>query len=396
MTLALDDITVLDLTTLLPGPFATSILADFGAKIIKIESPKKPDLMRRLPPLVGEPKDNNRLGAVFYSLNRNKKSLTLDLKSEKGKEIFKKLVKNADVLIEQFRPGVMKRLGLEYEVLKEINPKLIYCSITGYGQDGPYKDMPGHDLNYIGVSGMASLTGTKDGEPVIQGAQVADIGAGSMNAIVGILIAYIAREKTGKGQFIDISMMDGTIPWLQIPLISYLASGEKQYRGETQVSGGIANYNIYKCKDGKYITIGALEPKFYANLCKALNRRDLRRYYMNFKKQDHLRKEFEKIFITKNRDEWFQELRSKDVCVAPMNELWDVEFDPHVKSRKMIQKIDTPQGIINQLGIAIKLSNTPGTIRTIAPQLGENTNEILTELGYSIEDINKFHKMGII
>ena len=394
MTLALDHIRVLDLTTLLLGPFATSILADFGAEIIKIESPTRPDLMRTLPPLVGDPKSKNRLSAVFHSLNRNKKSLTLNLKTKEGKKIFKNLVKTADILIEQFRPDVMKRLELDYSVLNKINPSLIYCSITGYGQNGPYKDRVGHDINYIGVSGMASLTGMD--EPVLQGAQVADIGAGSLNAVIGILIALIAREKTFKGQYIDISMTDGTIPWLQIPLISYLASGEKQPRGKIQVSGALASYNIYKCKDGKYLTIGALEPKFYTNLCKALNRCDLNRYYMNFEKQEFVKKELEKIFLTKDRDTWLKELGDKEICIAPLNEIWEVEDDPQVQARNMIIKMVTPYGLIKQIAPAIRLTETPASIRTTAPQLGEHTDEILQELGYSPETIQHYREQRIV
>ncbi len=391
--MSLDHIKVLDLTTLLPGPLATSILADFGAEVIKIESPLRPDLMRRLPPLVGDTKAAERLGAVFHSLNRNKKSLTLNLKTMDGKKILKTLVKSADVLVEQFRPGVMKRLGLHYEVLKEINPSFIYCSITGYGQDGPYSSIVGHDINYIGISGMASLTGPD--EPILQGAQVADIGAGSLNAVIGILMALITREKTRKGQYIDISMMDGTIQWLQIPLISYLASGEKQPRGKTQVSGAIASYNIYKCKDGKYITVGALEPKFYTNLCKALNRPDLKKYYMNLKKQEYIKEEFTKEFLKKDRITWWEELRDKDICVAPMNEIWEVEDDPQVKARNMIIEMITTSGRIKQIGTPIHLSDSPGMIKTSAPTLGEHTEEILDSIGYNSKQIESLRKKKI-
>jgi len=394
MVMALDHIRVLDLTTLLPGPFATSILADFGAEVIKIEPPNRPDLMRALPPLIGDSKSAERMSAIFHSLNRNKKSLTLNLKEEDGQLIFKNLVKTADVLIEQFRPGVMKRFKLDYPVLKTINPNLIYCSITGYGQNGPYSQRVGHDLNYIGVSGMASLTGID--EPLPQGAQVADIGAGSMNAVVGVLIALIVREKTFQGQYIDISMTDGTLPWLQIPLVSYLASGERRTRGQHEVSGGLASYNIYKCKDGKYLTIGALEPKFYKALCKALDRRDLNRYYMNPGKQSYLKQQFQQIFLTKDQDTWLEELGAKEVCVAPMNELWDVENDPQIKFRNMIVKMVTSQGIIKQIAPAIRLSETPASIRTTAPSFGEHTVEILEELGYSSTQIETYKAKRII
>jgi crotonobetainyl-CoA:carnitine CoA-transferase CaiB-like acyl-CoA transferase len=394
MTLALDHIRVLDLTTLLPGPFATSILADFGAEVIKVEAPHRPDLMRALPPLVGDPKSKERLSAVFHSLNRNKKSLTLNLKTEEGKDIFNQLVRTADVLVEQFRPGVVKKLGVDYESLKKINPSLVYCSISGYGQNGPYSGRVGHDINYIGVSGMASLTGLD--APIPQGAAVADLGAGSMNAVVGILIALIVREKTYKGQYIDISMMDGTVPWLQIPLISFLASGEKQQRGEIHVGGGLAAYNMYKCKDGKYLTVGALEPQFYRALCKALNRSDLNRHYMNLKRQAFVKKEFQQVFLTKDRDTWLEELGDKDVCIAPMNEIWEVEDDPQVKFRKMIIKLVTPHGVIKQLAPAIRLSESPASIRTVAPQLGEDSAEILKSIGYTEEQIETFQERRII
>ncbi len=393
MVLALDHIRIIDLTTLLPGPFATSILADFGAEVIKIESPTRPDLMRRLPPLVGPLKAMNRLSAVFQSLNRNKKSMTLDLKSDDGKQIFVSLLKNADVLVEQFRPGVMERLGFHYEIVKDINPNLIYCSITGYGQDGPYSHMVGHDINYIGVSGMASLTGAD--EPVLQGAQVADIGAGSLNAVIGILTALLSRVKTNRGQYIDISMMDGTLSWLQIPLISYLTNDEKQPRGETQVSGAVASYNFYKCKDGKYLTIGALEPKFYTNLVKALDRPDLKKFYMNLKKQEFVKEEFTKIFLTKTRDEWWEILRENEVCVAPLNEIWEVENDPQVKYRKMIIEQVSSHGIVKQIAPSIRLNETPASIRTIAPQLGEHTDEILKNVGYTPAQIEKFKNLKV-
>src|SRR5690625_3382912 len=245
------------------------VLADFGAEVIKIEDPFLGDYARDFEPKVAGQ------GAMFHSLNRNKQSVTLNLKDESDKESFLQMVKEADIVIESFRPGVMKRLGLDYETLKSYNKSLIYCAITGYGQTGPYKDKPGHDLNYIGYTGLLQLMGTSDRPPVVPATTIADIGGGAQPAIIGILLALFHREKTGEGQFIDIAMMDGVLSWLQTTLPGYLNANDVPQRGEQMLDGGTAYYNVYETKDGRYLAVGAVEPKFWKAFCEIINREDL-------------------------------------------------------------------------------------------------------------------------
>ena len=401
MVLALEGIRILDLTMLFPGPFGTMYLADFGAKIIKIESKVRQDMSRFPPPVIKIPGTKKKDSYFYHSLNRNKKNISLNLKTDEGKEIFKNLAKTADVIVEQFRPGVVKNLGIDYETISKINPRIIYCSITGYGQDGPYRDYAGHDLNYIGTSGVASVTRDRDTRrPVVPGFQIGDMCAGGLHAVIGILIAIIAREKTGRGQYIDISMMDGTLSFLPMILSAYLIDRIKPEPGRIGLSGALPQYYIYQCKDGKYITIGALEPKFYMNLLKVLGIKGLSKSKADSSgkaSQDLMFEEFKKIFLTKDRDTWVEELRKVDTCVAPMNEIWEIENDPQVKHREMI--IDVPIGEgknIKQIGFPIKLSDTPASVRFVAPPMGEHTLEILNELGYTEEQILNFKKNKVI
>ncbi len=246
----LQSIRVLDLSRLLPGPFCTMLLADFGAEVIKIEAPELGDYARHYEPKI----DENSV--MFHSLNRNKKSVTLDLKTDEGKDQFLQMVGKADVVVESFRPGVMKRIGLDFPVLEKINPCLIYCAISGYGQTGPYAEMPGHDINYISYAGLLELMGEKDGKPIVPAVQVADLAGGAYPAVTGILLALLEREKSGKGQFIDISMMDGVISLLQSTLPNYLMKNIPSKRGEQMLSGGLACYEVYQTKDGRWLAVG--------------------------------------------------------------------------------------------------------------------------------------------
>ncbi|MFX1449191.1 MAG: CaiB/BaiF CoA transferase family protein [Promethearchaeota archaeon] len=401
MTSALEGIRILDLTMLFPGPFGTRYLSDFGAEVIKIESKVRIDAVRFFPPLVEIPGTKRGESYFYHSLNRNKKNLSLNLKTEEGIEIFKKLAKTSDVIVEQYRPGVMDNLGIGYETISKINPRIIYCSITGYGQGGPYRDYAGHDLNYIGVSGVASVTRDRDTRrPIVPGVQIGDMFGGGLHAVIGILTALLARERTGHGQYIDIAMMDGTLSFLPMILGSYLIDNVKPEPGRLNLSGALPEYHIYECKDGKFITIGALEPKFYNNLLKVLGIQDVSKSATEFfggADQELLFKKFKEIFLTKDRDTWLEELRKVDTCVAPMNEIWEVEDDPQVKYREMIIKIPIGDGkITKQIGFPIKMSDTPATVKFVAPPMGQHTKEILEELGYSEEEIQDLKQKKVI
>ncbi|MEH7484950.1 CaiB/BaiF CoA-transferase family protein, partial [Neobacillus drentensis] len=298
MSLALESLRILDLTRLLPGPFSTMLLADYGAEVIKIEDTGPGDYARAMSPKIGED------SAIFHSVNRNKKSICLDLKTEQGKEIFLKLVEKADVVVESFRPGVMDRLGVGYEVLKKINPRLIYCAITGYGQTGPYSNMPGHDINYISYAGILEYMGVSGSKPVVPSVQIADLGSGLMSTI-GILMALIERGRSGKGQFIDVSMLDGALSWLQLFLPAYFATGQQPERGNLNLTGRKAYYTVYETKDGLYLSVGAGEPKFWVEFCKIIEREDLiQKMYVPMEEQDYLREEVQSIIIQKSRQEW--------------------------------------------------------------------------------------------
>lgn len=395
MTLPLEGIRVLDLSRLLPGPFATMLLADFGAEVIKIEDPMQGDYLRWRAPYVS--KNENKESAAFLALNRNKKSIVLNLKDPEGQKIFYKLSEKADVILETFRPGVVEKLGIHYSRVKEINPKIIYCSLSGFGQDGPYRDLPGHDINYLGVGGLATLTGDPD-RPKLMGVQVADIGGGGLNAVVAILMAIIARNTTNKGQYIDVAMLDGAMTWLTYAFSRYWASRTLPIRGDDRLTGGRPGYGIYKTKDGKFIAVGALEEKFWRNLCLAIGREDFIEHPQptgNLKQQiiDVLEKEI----ATKTRGEWLEIAKKSDICVSPAYELDEIIDDPQIQARNMILEFeDSRVGIFKYLGMPFKLSETPGSIRFRAPSYGEHTLEVLRTLGYKEEEIEQLESKGVI
>jgi crotonobetainyl-CoA:carnitine CoA-transferase CaiB-like acyl-CoA transferase len=369
------------------------MLADLGAEVIKIEEPGFGDYIRWVPPLI------RGKSYRYLVLNRNKKSLTLNLKSREGREIFIKLASKSDVVLESFRPGVAKRLGIGYGELKAANPRLIYCAISGYGQDGPYRDLPGHDINYIGYAGVLGITGQKDGLPVVPGVQIADIGGGGMLALTSILTAIIARMKTGLGQFVDVSMFDGVVSWLTIHAAEYFGEGKSPQRGKMMLSGALAAYNVYETADGKCLTLGILEEWFWKNLCKALRREDLSNInFMNPSEQAKLFSSLGQAFKTKTLAEWIRILNVADVPCGPVNSVEDVFKDPQTRHRNMIVEIEHPvAGIIKQIGIPIKLSETPGSIRSPPPELGEQTEEILTSVvGLTKDEIKRLQREKII
>ncbi len=390
----LEGIKILDLTRLLPGPYGTMLLGDLGAEVIKIEEPERGDYYRWTPPYL------NKVSSRHLLLNRNKKSITLNLKAPEGKNILLKMVEQgADVLIEQFRPGVMDRLGVGYEDLKKVNPRIIYCSLTGYGQNGPYRDMASHDVNYIGLGGILGLTGPKGGPPVIPGIQIADLVGGGLYSVIGILAALTARQKTGRGQFIDISMFDGIVSLLTDGALAYFADGRAPGPGERRLTGGLPQYQVYQTKDGKYLAVGANEEKFWANLCRLIGKPEWAEKIPREgePRAEEMIKEMAAVFRTRTRKEWLDLLMHEDACVSAVQSLDEVFADPHVLSRQMLVETEHPRaGRVRQIGIPIKFSETPGEIRGPAPEFGEHTEEILQGLGCTREEIEGFRKAEII
>ncbi|WP_455369869.1 CaiB/BaiF CoA transferase family protein [[Eubacterium] cellulosolvens] len=386
----LEGVKILDMTRLNPGAYCTMLLADMGADVLKIEQPGRGDYLRYTPPMMGGQ------SSMFLTLNRNKKSMTLNLKSDEGKEIFTRLLNNYSILVESFRPGVCKRLGIDYDTLKNDHPELIYCSITGFGQDGPYKNLVGHDINYLALSGILSLTGEKNGPPIVPGIPIADI-AGSMFAIMGILLALISRQKKGTGQFVDISMFDGVVSWLTIQAARFIADCKPPER-ETWPAGGEPFYSVYQTKDGKYVAVGAAEDKFWKILCEKIGAKDL---LEDRTAKDQRAKEvinrLSDIFKTKNRDEWFEILYDLDSCLTPVKTLDEVFTDPHVEHRKLIFDLNCPGlGNVKQLSLPVKFSEIKPEIKVPPPSLGQHTDSILNELGYEMNEIEQLKTKGVI
>ena len=400
MTMPLEGITVLDLTRLAPGPYCTMILADLGADVIKIEEPGPPTGRRAQQAAGLSPAPPPGYGVDHHSphwaLNRNKKTMGLNLKHDDARQIFYQLAERADVVVEEFRPGVAKRLGIDYDTLRQRNPRLIYCAVTGYGQSGPYKDLVGHDINYISMAGCLGMIGPHGGPPVIPHNLIADFAGGGMHGAIGVLAALMARERTGRGQLVDIAMTDGVYSLLVSHLSTYFATGMVPRRGETLLDGGAHYYNVYEAKDGKWLSIGSIEPWFYANLCKALGREDFLPYeFAEGEKREEIKQAFRDTFKTKTRDEWFDLLTQHDICVGKVYDLDETATDPHLRARDMIVETDHPEaGPVKQVGISVKLSDTPGQIRFLAAPLGTHTEEILTGLGYTPEKIAQLRAEG--
>jgi crotonobetainyl-CoA:carnitine CoA-transferase CaiB-like acyl-CoA transferase len=393
MTMALEGVKIIDLTRLGPGPYCTMLLADMGAEVIKIEAGGG-RASQTIESMEDEVAERRR---VFNPEGRNKRSIVLNLKMDEAREVFYKLVKDADVVVEEFRPGVLKRLGVDYDTISKINPKVILCSITGYGQDGPYAQLPGHDINYMSVAGAQSMIGPRGGPPVMTFNLIGDYSGGSMQAALGITLALLARERTGRGQHVDISMTDGVVSLMHAEAAGYFDTGRIPTRGDLLVIGGAPFYGVYETKDGKYVTIGALEPWFYSNLCELIERPDLLPYEWDITKWDQLSEEFRKIFKTKDRDEWVELLRTRDVCVAPVYTVDEVFGDPQVLHRKMLVEMDHPKlGRVKQVGIGIKMSDTPGGVKSTAPRPGEHTDEILGSLGYDERAIAGLRGSGAV
>jgi crotonobetainyl-CoA:carnitine CoA-transferase CaiB-like acyl-CoA transferase len=348
-------------------------------------------------PPVTHPPEYASTDSVVNPLNRNKRSICLNLKSAEAKIIFHQLAEKADIVVEGFRPGVTARLGIDYATLKEINPKIIYCAITGYGQNGPYEKLPGHDINYIASAGVAGVLGKPGEKPPIPGNFIGDMAGGGMQAAIGILAALAARERTGKGQFVDISMTDGALSMLSLYLGRYFEDRSLPKPEERTSTGVVPSYNYYPTADGRYIAIAASEPWFFTNLCRALDCEDLIPHQMNPEKVDEIFTRFREKFLTKTSREWFDILSRADVPVSRVNTLDELANDPQVKHRRMILELDGPAGEkVRQAGISIKLSETPGNVRNLGSMPGADTRDILVELGYSRSKIDKLQEEGAI
>jgi alpha-methylacyl-CoA racemase len=391
----LSDVKILDLTRLLPGGFCTLLLADLGADVIKVEDTGQGDYVRWAPPYYGSD-EQTPLGtrsAIYLALNRNKRSVRLDLKQEQGKQALIKLAESADVLVESFRPGVLNKLGVGYDVLRQANPALVYCPITGYGQDGPNRDRAGHDMNYLGLNGVLGLTGQAGGPPIPSGAQIADLGGGGLMAAVGILAALQEARRSGEGQMVDISMTDGSLAWLVMEAGRYFGSGEVPKRGEVMLSGGIICYRPYEAKDG-WVTCGALEPKFWGAFCRGVGREDLIENQFA-KPGSDAHRQVEEIFRTRTREEWRAFNDENDAMIEPVLDLDEALESQLVREREMVISYEQPElGEIRQLGFPIKLSRTPARVERPAPALGEHTAEVLMESGYSAEEVQALEESG--
>jgi len=375
------------------------VLADLGAEVIKIESPLEPGAF---PPGSGvSPHPQDEEGwkrAAYHPLNRNKKSMVLNLKSEEAVLAFYKLVERADIIVEGFRPGVVKRLRIDFETIAKLNPRIVYCSLSGYGQDGPYRDMPGHDINYISIGGALGLIGEPDGRPVIPLNFLGDYAGGALYAIIGILAALQARQKTGRGQYVDTAMTDGVISLLSMTAFDYFCEAKTTNRIESLISGRYPCYNTYETKDEKYISLGCIEAHFWESLCQLVGREDfVPHQYAEGEKKTEIHSYFKEFFRSRTRDYWFDELKDKNIPIAKVYTLGEVFSDPQVIHRQMLAEVEHSKlGKVKQVGIAVKLSDTPGKIRSTAPLLGDHTEEILQELGYNGEQIRDLRRLGAI
>ena len=383
---------VLDFSTLLPGPFASLLLADMGAEVLRIESPTRMDLLRVLPP------HDQGVSASHAYLNRNKRSLALDLKQLEALEVIKQLLQDYDIVLEQFRPGVMDRLGLGYEALKAINPKLIYVSITGYGQTGPYKDRAGHDINYLALAGLSSYTGRADSGPLPLGMQVADIAGGSLHGVIGLLAAVIARQQTGQGQHLDVSMTDCAFSLNAMAGAGYLACGVAPGRENQMLNGG-SFYDYYRSREGRWFSVGSLEPVFMQQLCTALGRPELAAQGLSPEpaRQQALKEALKVEFEKHDFAELCELFAGVDACVEPVLSLGEAVRHPQVKARALVTEVPRGDGTTQaQMACPLKFSDGLPEPRHIGAAIGQHTDQVLEELGYSAEQIAELRRARVV
>lgn len=362
------------------------MLADMGAEVLKISSASKPDIVTDYPPFI----EGTDISACQAWLGRNKKSMFLNLKTEEGVAIVKKLVKEYDIVLEQFRPGVMDKLGIGYEDLKAVNPSVIYCSLTGYGQTGPLRDAAGHDINYMARSGIISHAGRKEEGPSLMNFQIADIAVGSLNSVIGILAAVNHRRNTGQGQYIDVAMMDGCVPFNSIDGASFLVSGKQPEREGERLNGGCV-YDFYETKDGQYMSVGSLEPQFWSRFCMAIGREDLIEGTVWPENVEEVKAQIRGIFKTKTREEWVEVFAEYDACVQPVLDLKEALLeDEQIKAREMVVEVDLPlhEGVkVKQLATSIKLSECPCKYEQAGYPAGYHTHEMIEKLGLDYAEL---------
>ena len=400
--LALEGIKVLDFTRNAPGMFCTMVLGDLGADVLMVERPLSGDraeyerVVNRITGL-----EEQRMQAAYNALQRNKRSICLNLKESEARAVLYRLAETADVVVEGFRPGVMDRLGVGYQKIREINPRVVYCSISGYGQDGPYASMAGHDLNYISLAGALGLIGYSEIEkPAIPLNLIADYAGGGLCGAVGVLAALLTRETSGRGQYLDIAMTEGVFYMMAGLVSEYLARGVVPGRGLSRLNGGAPYYNVYQTKDGRYFTVAAIEPWFWENLCRALGREDLVPYQ---EARGEMRREIadflEQTFRTRTRDEWFELLKDRNISVGKVYTLDEVLTDPQMVQRGMVVEVeapDLPTGRVPQVGIPIHLSETPGRVRHAGSVTGRHTDQVLASLGYRSQDIEDLRRRAVV
>ena len=376
----LEGVRILDLSRLLPGPYCTRLLGDMGAEVIKVEEPGRGDYIRSLPPYV------NDVSVVFETLNRGKKSITLNLEARQAKEILNRLVRRADVFLEGFRPGTTKKLGCDFLTLRKSNPRIVYCSLTGYGQTGPYKDLPGHDLNVAALSGFLSLNGSRQ-----PGVQVGDL-AGGMLAALTITTALFARQRTKRAQYIDASIIDALLSWLDVPLALRLGDYPRMLAGDSPF------YRLYRSRDSKLLALGAIETKFWEGVCRLIKRPDLiPDQYSRDPRRTEVIEAIQSAFDTKTADEWFRIMAEHDLPCTPILSLGEAIKGPQTKSRKMILKKNTRSSTkMRYVGNPSKISGVGRVNLSHSPKLGEHSVEILKKVGYSTATIQHFIEAGVI
>jgi alpha-methylacyl-CoA racemase len=396
MTQPLSGVRVLDLSRLLPGAYATQMLADFGADVIKIEEPGTGDYGRFMPP-----HGAGGMSLYFLAMNRNKRSMTLNLKSAGGREVFQRMARGADVVLESFRPGVMERLGLGYEQLKELHAGLIYCAISGYGQDGPYRLRAGHDLNYAGYAGLLHYNRGPHGEPAMPATQLGDLAGGSFMAVIGVLAALAGRAQTGEGRMVDVSMTEGVMALLPLATAAYLNTGEPPKPGRSALDGGLPCYNIYETLDGRHVTLAALEYKFWHTFCTRIGHLELLPFHtpVGPGEREQALEMLQAIFKTRTRDEWVAELADIDACFGPLYTIDEALNDPQAQARgaSVTGQLSGEDGTtFHTIPTFPRISGVEHEQRYGAPGLGEHTTALLQELGYSEAEIEQMRAGGVV